>query len=115
MSSLIIHVIGGSNKRLINPIPANYEIGLLSINFRLDQSKKETYFELTCNEIEFSPISRNVLRNILIKPPAFGLHCSEYRFVEYHDLINTNTSYLSFQWPNFIKVSNFTLHCRQKA
>ena len=97
MSSFVIHVIGGSNKRLIKPIPANYEIGLLSINFRLNQDEKETYFELTCNEIEFSPISRDVLRNIIIKPPAFGLNCSEYRFIEYRNLINTNTSYLSFQ------------------
>ena len=115
MSSFVIHVIGGSNKRLIKPIPANYEIGLLSINFRLNQDEKETYFELTCNEIEFSSISRNVLRNIVIKPPAFGLNCSEYRFIEYRKLINTNTSYLSFQWPDFIKVLNFTLYCRKKA
>lgn len=174
MTSYIVHVYNKS-KKLATPIPKDYEIGLLSINYKYKNLDKKpvneasyvykssyngphhrykgyykgtaqppdivrvspergssvevydnklvvftglkqlekTHFDLICNELEPSSISGSVLRNVIIHPAVFDCIYAEFRSVEYRKLINTNSDFLSFQWPNSIKIISFSLHCRQ--
>ena len=128
---------------LLTPLTRNYEIGLLEINFKFKNTRKkalkqpayayktdlnnfsdliefqgieptiERFFDLTCAEIEPSIISGNVIRNLFISSLAFEAVHKEYKNIEYHRLINNNTSVLNFDWPPNIEVDFFTIQCRQ--
>ena len=146
MNSYVIHVTE-RNKKLLNPLPGKFEIGLLDINYRYKNLNKvpvgvlshsyntysndfgsndvtiftgiqdpiEPYFKLDCYDIEPSIITGNTLRNIPIHRSTSSTHYSEFRSINFHELINKNLTNLNFNWPKNIDVINFTLICRYNA